>query len=196
VNLTRPGKDSWLKSVVWRNDLEGIKVLLACGVRTNIPDDSGYLPLQVAAYKGHVDAIRLLVEGGAKPDWSTGAVAPAIWVAMRNNQVEAVRELLARGASPHVTVSGWSALQRAAFDGQVEIIRALIAAGADPNAASPQAPPPLFIAAQHGKAGAAAALIDAGADVHATVGAWTPIGVANRFGRQEVATLLASRGGH
>jgi hypothetical protein len=134
-----------------------------------------------------------------------------------DGDAEGVRELLARdpGAAAARDEQGLSALMRSFYRGGGEVLEAIRAAdppldGWDrilvgesdglpgPDAHSPDGFTPLHIAAFARNAGAARALIAAGADVDelatASFAPVTPLGTAANFGALEVAKVLLEHG--
>jgi ankyrin repeat protein len=53
-------------AAVW-GDCEAIKMLVDAGAAINQPGEHGFTPLMEAVGQGHVDAVRLLIQLGAKP---------------------------------------------------------------------------------------------------------------------------------
>jgi len=84
----------------------------------------------------------------------------------------------------------------AAMRGDVEAVEALLERGADVNAARGDGMTALHWAAEHGDAGLAGMLLQAGANLDATtrIGAYTPLHVAARAGSAPVVELLVEAG--
>ena len=94
----------------------------------------GFRPLQLAAFYGHADAARLLLERGAEVDAAStnDAGLRALHSAVAGRHVEVVRLLLEAGADPGPRQQGgWTPLMGAALHGDEAIVAALLAAGAD-----------------------------------------------------------------
>jgi uncharacterized protein len=101
----------------------------------SMPDEEGYTPLHYAAYFGHVDAARYLVEIGA--DLSAITLDPLrshpLHAAASSGQVEIVRLLLDAGADPNAEQTGqWTPLHSAAAGGHAPIVALLLERGSDP----------------------------------------------------------------
>uniref|UniRef100_A0A8C6SBB2 Cyclin-dependent kinase inhibitor 2C (p18, inhibits CDK4) n=1 Tax=Neogobius melanostomus TaxID=47308 RepID=A0A8C6SBB2_9GOBI len=63
---------------------ESVRVLLAHGVDVNVTDDRGNLPLHLAAIKGHLSVVRLLMEKTALPQSANGMGHTALQLAQMN----------------------------------------------------------------------------------------------------------------
>jgi ankyrin repeat protein len=119
-------------------DVERLRELLAeDSSRANAFAPDGFTPLGLAAFFGHPEAVRLLLENGADPNLASAnaqRVAP-LHSAVAGGKVEIVRMLLARGADVHARQDlGFTALHGAAVGGGEEMIRLLLDHGADPAA--------------------------------------------------------------
>jgi ankyrin repeat protein len=118
----------------------GLEELLAAdGEPTRSWSPDGFTPLHLAAFFGHEEAARLLLEDGADAN------------------------VVARHESLKVTP-----LHSAAAGAHSAIVRLLLEAGADPNARQEGGFTPLHSAAQNGDRESAEALLDSGADPAAT----------------------------
>jgi ankyrin repeat protein len=81
--------------------------------------------LYIAAEKGHVDVVRLLLEAGVVYDKATtdNGTTP-LFVAAQNGHVEAVRLLIEAGADFHKAANdGATPLDVAAQEGHMEVLR-------------------------------------------------------------------------
>ena len=99
----------------------------------------GFRPLQLAAFFGHPDAARLLLERGAAVDAASGndAGLRALHSAVAGRHPEVVDLLLAAGADPGAhQQGGFTPLMAAALHGNEPMVAALLAAGADATARS------------------------------------------------------------
>ena len=97
----------------------------------------GWTPLHLAAFYGHPDAARLLLERGADVhalSRNPTANQPLHAAAVRGFR-DVVELLLAHGADPNARAGGgWTPLHLAAAAGHPAVIEALLARGADRNA--------------------------------------------------------------
>jgi cytohesin len=115
----------------------------------------GHTPFQVAAAAGQLEAMKLLLAKGVKPD----DVAPqthgetALYLACFEGQLEAVRLLVEKGANVRAKDAGrgrtplHAVVDRAGMDDKRrEIVELLIAKGADVNAKDNEGKTPLALA--------------------------------------------------
>jgi uncharacterized protein len=60
--------DSPLHVLVWRNDLEGVQVLIEAGANINATGEMDETPLHIAVTQQNVSMARALLEAGARDD--------------------------------------------------------------------------------------------------------------------------------
>lgn len=134
-------------------------------LRVNEPGPEGFTPLGLAAFFGHADAAKVLLDHGA-------AV----------NDKDRSR-------------FGNTALDAAVAANSPDVVRILLAAGADPNVRDSADYTPLHKAAQHGNLAIVRMLLEHGADASAgRKGGGTPGSEAEAKGHADVADFLRSRG--
>ena len=111
-------------------------LLLRAGADVNAIDERGWPAIMRAAYFGHGEIVRALLESGAAPDLrEMHQGATALSFAARQNHADTVRMLLDAGANPNAALTnGWTSLMWAVERGSPDVVRMLIEAGADPNA--------------------------------------------------------------
>jgi hypothetical protein len=137
------------------------------------------------------------VDMNTRPEAAAGEEPKESWlrVAAEEGFVETVRALVKAGAEVnHVSNTGNTALDGAAFTGKVDAIQALLQAGAEVNHVNNYGITALGQAAYNGHVDVMRALLAAGAEVdHASNNGWTPLWGAARNGKVEVlrALLLA-----
>ncbi|XP_066189850.1 ankyrin repeat and SOCS box protein 12 [Sylvia atricapilla] len=117
-------------------------------------------PLRLAATRGCVRSLRLLLEHGAHVDGLDVKAQTPLFVAVSNGHLDCVRALLEAGANPLGSVyNNCSPLLLAARDGHVDILRQLLEHGAEANvharlpewaANSVSCSGPLYLAATYG----------------------------------------------
>lgn len=112
----------------------------------------GYSPLGLASFFKRVDAVKSLLQRGAKPslpsrDQGFTPLHSAIATDAGPAEHEIVRLLLEAGADPNAkSLEGGTPLHSAAFTGDLETAELLLAYGADPNATDAKSLTPLDIA--------------------------------------------------
>lgn len=182
---------SALLQAVYRGRDEIVNLLLASGINLDIfeaaatgrtervrailkskPDlanafaPDGFTPLGLAAFFGHLETVKVLLDGGARVNVSS------------RNALKAVP------------------LRSAAVAGHLDIARLLIARGADVNARGEGGETPLHEVAGGGRIEFARLLLDHGADINARGDdGKTPLTVAIENKQTEMANFLRSRGG-
>jgi DsbC/DsbD-like thiol-disulfide interchange protein len=114
----------------------------------------------------------------------------------RKGNIEAVKQHFAAGAN--VSARDWqnkTPLQHAAYWGHKEIAELLIAKGADVNAKDNAGTTTLEWAVSGGKKESVEVLIVSGVDVNAKSNYGTPLDVAIKYKKTEIADLLRKHGG-
>ena len=92
-------------------------------------------PLLLAADRGHLKVIQLLLEAGADTNAIDENLATASMAASHNGHLEVVRLLLEAGADANAIDENMAtALMDADQNGHLEVVRLLLEAGADTNA--------------------------------------------------------------
>ncbi|NWR80013.1 ASB12 protein, partial [Centropus unirufus] len=117
-------------------------------------------PLRLAAAKGHLRSVEVLLAHGAEVDSLDVKAQTPLFIAVSNGHRECVKLLLAAGASPMGSIyNNCSPLLIAARDGDVDILRQLLDHGAETNvrarlpewaANSAACSGPLYLAAVYG----------------------------------------------
>ena len=178
------------------NDLAGLRRLVRKS-GANSGDARHTAPLMYAAALGSLDAVKLLVEAGAKVNAANDfGATPLMWCA---GDLAKVRYLLSKGADVKArSKAGRTPLAiAAAYDGSVEIARLMIEKGSDVKAVDESGASVLEIAASVNNLEVARLLVARGADVNTTdSGGYTPLGNAVSAGDRtaELVKLLLDHG--
>lgn len=148
---------------------DSVKLFIKAGI--NIDNEMPYEdpPLSHALRKGHIETMKLLLDGGA--DINAGDFNSLMWASQSGNN-EAVKLLVSRGADVNRKNSdGQTALLAAARGNHIEIAKLLISKGANVNSKAQGLQggwTPILNAAYEGHAEMIKLLVEAGAPVNET----------------------------
>ncbi len=194
--------DGQLFAASRKGNLPAMLKLIRSGADANARGVDGERPLLWAIYGGHVKAMELLLDCGARLEdhtiWGTTPLMAAAGEGDTTSErrVQMVRLLLKRGAKVG-TVSGMgsTALFHAASTGDVAVARLLLDVGASPNPSDVRFESPLMRAVDEGHEAVVGLLLQRGAksDVPNDRGV-TPLMVAAGHGRTALVKSLLDRG--
>lgn len=174
--------------------LETTKELIKDGANVNCADAEGNSPLIFAAFYGHQDCVRLLIDSGAdvnqinnwKDKWT------ALQFACARGHAECVRLLIDSGANiDHVNNKGNTALMNAVDTNHITCVRILLEAGANVNCVNKWNLTALNYAVARNNQDMASLLVSAGANVNHKHGA--ALGIAAKMGNRESVRFLMQR---
>lgn len=166
----------------------------------DVATSDGTTPLMVAAFRGRLAVVRLLLQHGAAVNKRDGTGLTALMAAASQGDTDMVRHLLSAGARPNMAMKdGNTALILSAINGNGDIPPLLIAAGAAVNQANRAGNTPLLLASYVGNLRVVRQLLEAGADVNKTDRKGTSplmavVAATDCFG--EVARVLLRAGAH
>jgi ankyrin repeat protein len=129
--------DDMGRSVLWHCADQGlaraVSALIDSGAfHLDRADSAGYTPLAQAAYRGHFDTARVLIQRGASTAALTRQNNSLLMLASQSGNTRLVAELLARGVQINdQNDSGETALMIAAARGHGQTVELLIASGAN-----------------------------------------------------------------
>lgn len=150
-----------------RGDAQAVKRRLALGINPNsrhlLSQDT---PLIEAARRGHLDTVKVLVEGGADVNRQGEAWYGPLHCAAHGGHLETVEYLLEHGASVGVFEGHDRPLNSAAQAGHVHIAKVLLGHGADVNAQGVDGGSPLENAVSYGRIEMVKFLLTNGAQVN------------------------------
>ena len=127
-----------LQQAASQGNVEQLNLHIARGTDLNQPDRNNMTALARAAMGGHLDAIKVLVAGGADINGAS-FMGPPLVVAVSRMKPEIVEYLVGAGADVNGKGrGGQTGLIAAASIGQQEIVELLVAKGADVNATNDQ----------------------------------------------------------
>jgi uncharacterized protein len=108
----------------------------ACGgSRCNARDCDGDTALALAAERGHIELVKVLLKNGADVNAKNLNGVTALMRAAENDRAAAVKILLAHHANCDAgDIINCTPLMRAAYRGHVDVVKELLAHGADANA--------------------------------------------------------------
>jgi ankyrin repeat protein len=176
------------------DDVEAMKQYIAAGADINQSGELGATPLSIAAFRGNVEMVRLLLDAGAT--FEIGVFHTAI--AESNDDTEIVQVFLDHSVEIDKQAeigNGHTALMYAAEFGHIEVGKLLLENGADINAGDNFNDPALNVAAFHGQLEFAQMLVEMGAELNVQgFGDRTALGHAISQGHEDVAAFLGEAG--
>ncbi|MDY7554394.1 ankyrin repeat domain-containing protein [Pseudomonas veronii] len=145
--------------VARRGDAALLAALLAKGLPANLRNHNGDTLLMLAAYHGHADAVRVLLEFKADPQIANDKHQLPIAGAAFKGNLPVVKALIEGGTPVDASSSdGRTALMMAAMFNRVEMVDYLLSQGANPKTADAQGATALAAAQTMGAVDTAAQL--------------------------------------
>jgi ankyrin repeat protein len=158
----------------------------------NVRDKRGFTPLSMAAQKGNLDVVKLLVEKGAAVDAKANYVGSPASVSEFYADPQIVKLLTVKAP---IEATGATPLYIAAKEGHVAVMTVLLDKGAAIDAKADDAGTPLTISALNGHAGAVELLLDRGAAVEGfSKGGATALVLAGQSGHASIVQMLLKKG--
>lgn len=134
----------------WEGNIAMMELFLTRGADIHRTNRFGEQALQLAAWKGHEDAVRWLLDHGAAAR-RTGMAWSALHYAVFAGQREIARLLVERGADVNARApNGSTVLMMAAREAHEDLARILLDAGSDPNLLNDRGDSALTWAMRHG----------------------------------------------
>ncbi|XP_077359559.1 ankyrin repeat and SOCS box protein 3 isoform X2 [Festucalex cinctus] len=150
----------------------------------------------LAAKRGHLDAVRLLLKARANVDQLTNDLSCPLYAAVSNGHKDVVQLLVSKGAKLNRwhTASCWTCLHQAVYQNHADIVRILVRT-ADLEARDDFKMTPLFVAAQYGQQESLEVLVSAGAKVNTQASDLaTPLLLASQEGHLSCVNFLLDHG--
>lgn len=150
----------------------------------------------LAAQRGHLSVVRLLLKAQADIDQLTNDLSCPLYEAVSHGHTDVVELLVSKGAEVNRmhSESGWTCLHQAAYKGHTEIVRILVNK-CNLEAVDDYRISPLFVAAQYGQRGCLEILVNTGANANTqAVDLSTPLFIASQEGHQACVDFLLDHG--
>lgn len=195
--LAASTRDIQLVDAAKHRNLQAVRSLLRQHVDVNARQGDGATALAWAAHWDDVAMAGALIRAGADVNAANDLGVTPLMLACTNGSAAMVGLLLQARADPDASLpSGETALFAAARTGNLEVVQQLLARNANSNAQLAETgQTPLMWALASGHADIAAALIAAGANIHArSVGGVTPLLFAAQRGDVKGASALLAAG--
>uniref|UniRef100_A0A8C7WY56 Ankyrin repeat and SOCS box containing 3 n=1 Tax=Oryzias sinensis TaxID=183150 RepID=A0A8C7WY56_9TELE len=167
-------------------------VLALVNAQTHEGESACYL----AAQRGHVGVVRLLLKAHADVDQMTNDLSCPLYAAVDGGHADVVDLLVSKGAEVNRThtASCWTCLHQAVYKGHGQIVSILVKV-CNLEVLDDHGISPLFVAAQYGQRESLEALIHAGADVNSPAADLaTPLLIASQEGHMACVDLLLDHG--
>jgi uncharacterized protein len=176
--------------------LPALEYLLSCGLDANTAAVDKHTPIHLAASKGNVAAVQLLLDHGADPALENQQGNNALYEAIRAGHANAVQLLLSTGlTTAGSNSSAMPLLQKAALFRQAAVVQVLLEAGADVNVTTDDGTTALHVAAAQGSAAVVAHLLQHGASLTAVNSKGVmPLFIAARMSVQCLQLLIDAGG--
>lgn len=189
--------DDRLLQAVENGDAEKVASLLGKkGASATKQDSEGKTAFHLAATKGHVECLRVMVTHGVDVTAQDTTGHSALHLAAKNNHPECVRKLLqSKCPAESIDSSGKTALHYAAAQGCLQAVQALCEHKSPINLKDLDGNIPLLLAVQSGHSEVCRFLLDHGADVNfRDKNGRTALMVACEIGSSNIVEALIKKG--
>jgi hypothetical protein len=185
--------DGALMQAVRADDHARVRELLEAGATVDAPSPTlGLRPLAVAAIKGDLALVELLLSHGADPNLGDDrGLAPLGRAIVAGGDVGLLEVLRDAGARTDVVNDdGFNLLHAVAETNRPELVGWMIEHGVELEARTRHGHTPLHVSCGLGHVEAATALLRAGADPHAEAGGLDALAIARQENKPQVVALL------
>lgn len=184
--MTTEAEEKLFRAAMW-GELDQVRALIAEGVSLEARDGQERTALGTAALNGKVEIVRALLAAGADVNALDGERSTPLALAASGGHVEAAQALIESGADVDAPGPGTCPLWHAISGYRDPIVQLLLAAGASANAG-------LAMAISLGNTAVVTTLLEKGADPNGSGDAISPLSIAIKASRQEIALDLLARG--
>lgn len=192
-----PGGTTLLHHAADNDMLDLLNRCLGSGISVDVRTDLKWTPLHLAAARGNLVIVTVLLKAGAKLNATTDDGSTALILALSNKHQE-VAELLLEQPTIDVamtTTRGWTPMHIAAERGFTQMIHTLRARGMPVDSATSDGLQPLMLATHHGHIAAVEALLGYDADPRCRAeDGWQPIHWAAVRHHEKLMRILLEAG--
>ncbi|XP_068106465.1 ankycorbin isoform X2 [Hyperolius riggenbachi] len=189
--------DDRLLQAVDHGEVDKVPALLGKkGVSATKLDSEGKTAFHVAAAKGNVDCLRLMLSHGADVCAQDLSGHTALHLSVKHNHLECIKRLLqSKCPTEFVDASGWTPVHYAAANGAIPVLQLLCENKCNLSVKDQDGNSPLLIAVQHGHIETCKCLLDHKADINVTdKNGKSPLMLACETGQFNIVDLLVQRG--
>ncbi|MGH0162738.1 UNVERIFIED_CONTAM: hypothetical protein FKN15_067665 [Acipenser sinensis] len=181
-----------------KNDRDVVLKLLQYEASTNVADNKGCIPLHLAAWKGDVDIVKILIHHGpsyCRVNEQNNENETALHCAAQYGHSEVVAVLLEELSDPTIRNNrSETPLDLAALYGRLQVVKMLVNAHPNLMSCSIRKHTPLHLAARNGHRSAVQVLLEAGMEVNCQTENGSALHEAALFGKMDVVRLLLETG--
>ncbi len=190
--IANPCEFTALHVAIFEQDSHMLREMIRLGGDPHQKDDQGRTPLQMAAWKGSLDCVKVLMnEASPSMESQIEALAEAVFYEHR----DVAYYMIGQDVEVNTPCKSGRYIINAATqkDGAMMVLH-LLEAGADPDATEPSGTFPLLLATQRGLTAIADLLLEHGADIDKNGGWGTALHAAVWHDNADMVKFLLARG--